>query len=348
MNLPQLDNDPQLGSIANEIFRQLFEQAPQLDESAKRNIREAIACNLGDICAALELEDNELFTYSADWFYRLLCPRLPSQETGVIEEMVLKVYDIFGAYVGKRVGPGKQKQLREKMRSAVAAAEREYENSDGAGDGEDSYREEIQEFLDCLLSAEIREAIFLVSEYRKRGIPLEDIYADIAAGSMRRVGDMWHRYAISEAQEHYCTATAQVALAQFYPVIFRQERKRRKVLVACVGNELHEMGARMVADLFEYNGWDSIYLGAAVPIDSILLEAERSRPDLLALSVTLPRHLLACREAARQARRKFPDMRLAVGGNAFAHTDDIWKRWEVDVHTKDARELVKWADKVMG
>ncbi|MCQ4635995.1 cobalamin-dependent protein [Anaerovorax odorimutans] len=322
---------------------------PQLDEPAKRNIRQAIACNLGDICAALELEDNKLFTYSTGWFYRLLCPRMPSRTTEAIKDLILKGYDMFGAYAGKRIGPGKQKQLQERMRSAVAAAGREHENSSCASnDTEDSYGKEIQELLDCLLSSQIRDAIFLVSEYRKRGIPLEDIYVDITAGSMRRVGDMWHQYAISEAQEHYCTATAQLALAQFYPVIFRQERKRRKVLVACVGSELHEMGARMVADLFEYDGWDSIYLGAEVPIDSILSEAKRSGPDLLALSVTLPQHLLDCREAVRQARRRFPDMRLAVGGNAFSHTDDIWEEWEVDVYTKDARDLVKWADKAMG
>ena len=57
-----------------------------------------------------------------------------------------------------------------------------------------------------------------------------------------------------------------MALSQLYPLIFGQKRRGKRVLVACVGSELHEIGARMVADLFEYQGWDSIYLGAAVPV----------------------------------------------------------------------------------
>ena len=56
-----------------------------------------------------------------------------------------------------------------------------------------------------------------------------------------------------------------------YPLLFSQERKDRTILCACPGTELHEMGSRMVADLFENNGWDSIYLGAAVPEDALLV-----------------------------------------------------------------------------
>ena len=41
---------------------------------------------------------------------------------------------------------------------------------------------------------------------------------------------------------------AQMAMAQMYPVLFANERKNKTLLCACPGTELHEMGARMVAD----------------------------------------------------------------------------------------------------
>ena len=114
------------------------------------------------------------------------------------------------------------------------------------------------------------------------------------------------------------------------------------MLVACVGSELHEIGARMVADLFEYHGWDSIYLGAAVPVEAIKLAVGEHRPDLVALSVTMPQHLPHCREAVKQLREQDPGIKIAVGGNAFSGTE-IWAGWDV-VYTADARKLVQWAE----
>ena len=51
------------------------------------------------------------------------------------------------------------------------------------------------------------------------------------------------------------------------------------------------MGSRMVAALFENDGWDSTYLGAAVPVDAMLQSIGEQTPDLVALSVTMPRIL---------------------------------------------------------
>ena len=55
-----------------------------------------------------------------------------------------------------------------------------------------------------------------------------------------------------------------------YPLLVSSERRNRTLLCACPGTELHEMGARMVADIFENDGLDSIYLGASVPEDAML------------------------------------------------------------------------------
>jgi hypothetical protein len=36
-------------------------------------------------------------------------------------------------------------------------------------------------------------------------------------------------------------------------------------VAACVSGELHEIGVRMLCDLLEMEGWNTIYLGANVP-----------------------------------------------------------------------------------
>ena len=186
----------------------------------------------------------------------------------------------------------------------------------------------------------------LIQQFAKEGIPVNDIYVEILAESMRRIGELWHTAQISVDAEHYCTSVTQMAMAQMYPLLFSRERKNHRIICACPGMELHEMGSRMVADLFENDGWDSIFLGAAVPEDALLKSIKENQPDLVALSVSMPQHLITCQEFAESIREKFPDVKIAVGGKAFKSTHDIWKQWPVDVYTNDARELLEYANRV--
>ena len=192
--------------------------------------------------------------------------------------------------------------------------------------------------MNSLLREDTRQALYLIQQFLEKGIPLNDIYVEILTESMHRVGDLWHTARISVAEEHYCTSVTQMAMSQIYPQLFSSERKNRRILCACPGTELHEMGSRMVADLFENDGWDSTYLGAAVPVDAMLQSIGEQTPDLVALSVTMPQHLMTCRDLVDAIRAAFPTLKIAVGGKAFQSTHDIWNQWPVDLYTTDALE----------
>ena len=68
-----------------------------------------------------------------------------------------------------------------------------------------------------MLQADTKEAMALITEYAKTGIPLSDICVDIVAEAMRRVGDLWHSHQISVDMEHYCTSITQMSLSSFIP-----------------------------------------------------------------------------------------------------------------------------------
>lgn len=195
-----------------------------------------------------------------------------------------------------------------------------------------------------LFKRDTRHAIQLVRGFTEKGIPLDDIYVEILSESMRRVGELWHTAEITVDTEHYCTSVTQTAMAQIYDTIFDVELTDKKILCVCPGMERHEMGARIVADLFENHGWDSIFLGAAVPVDYILDSVRENHPELVTLSVSMPQHLMDCEKAIRAIREEFPGIRIAVGGKAFESTNEIWKKWPIDIYSKDARELLKRAN----
>jgi len=88
-------------------------------------------------------------------------------------------------------------------------------------------------------------------------------------------------------------------------------------VVACAPNEHHQIGARLVADHFELNGWRSFFLGANTPARDLASLIAEKRPDVAALSLTLPVNLDALINEVREIREAFSGLPILVGGQAF-------------------------------
>ena len=345
MGLLLMGHDPKFQRLTNEIFtRQLRADTrlqEELDGRARQKMYQDVQYNVDFLHTALELVDEGLFERYARWLFQLLIPLMSYCTRERVRDIMVDHYELIRSCM-EPVTDDKQTKLHRLLDCAVRATVEECACGSQQQEVSESYEQEIARYLDCMLQADTKGAMALVAEYINAGLPLGDICVDIIAEAMRRVGDLWHGHRISVDMEHYCTSVTQMALSQLYPLIFGQKRRGKRVLVACVGSELHEIGARMVADLFEYHGWDSIYLGAAVPVEAIKSAAAEHRPDLVALSVTMPQHLPHCREAVKQLRKQDQGIKIAVGGNAFSGTE-IWAGWDV-VYTADARKLVQWAE----
>lgn len=350
MGLLLTDQTPEFGRLIDEIYtRQLEEDrevSKKLDARARQKMYQDVKYNVDFLYTSMCLEDDSIFTKYAIWVYQLLSHLMTYCTREELRDSMIVHYELMRTVIEHTISEEKKPKLHRMLDCAIKATKEECaDNSEGRADS-GVYAQEIKQYMDCLLHADSKGAMRLAAGYVKDGIPLSDLCVDIIAEAMRQVGDLWHRHIISVDMEHYCTSITQMALSQFYPLIFSQERKGKSIVVACVGSELHEMGARMVADLFEYDGWDSIYLGAAVPVEALETAVSEHGTCMAALSVTMPQHLPLCREAVRRLRHRYPDMKIAVGGNAFADTE-IWKDWGADICTKDARELVQWADEVL-
>ncbi|HEY1418254.1 MAG TPA: cobalamin-dependent protein [Myxococcaceae bacterium] len=172
-------------------------------------------------------------------------------------------------------------------------------------------------YLAAQLAGDRREAVrLLMEEGIGRGNSVLDLHLQVIQQAQREIGRLWEQNTISVAQEHQATAVSQLALAHLYQQSIRRRPVGRSVLMACVEGELHDVGARICADVLDLHGFDVRFLGANVPTDCLLSFVEHTRPHLVALSVTLATHLPAARAAlaALRARTEAP---LAVGGRAL-------------------------------
>jgi len=194
-------------------------------------------------------------------------------------------------------------------------------------------------FLEACVHMRRSQALTMVLEAVRRGVPVEEIYVDVITPAMRELGRMWHMNQVTVGQEHYCTAVAQMVMAQLFPSIFDgDQRPTGRVVSVCVAGELHEIGARMVADLFEMHGWDTVFLGADVPTSSVVDTLVETEAEVLAISATLAANLGFVSDMIDAVRQEpaCAGVKVLVGGAAFEVEPTLWQRVGADGWAPDA------------
>lgn len=348
MSLLWMDYETEFENLAEASFQKEVDEDPDyyasLSPRTSKIIYRDTRYNIDFLYTAYLLGDDKIMADYAVWLYELMVSVIKGQTPEQTTHYVVEHFDVIRRCVLDTVSKDKQPELLRLIDIAKETVAKAAPPKTEVGDRTSRYEAEIEQYMDGLFKKNNRKVFYLVQKFVEKGIPLNDIYVEILAESMRRIGELWHTAQITVDTEHYCTSVTQMAMAQLYPMLFETERKNKTLLCACPGTELHEMGARMVADLFENDGWDSVYLGAAVPEDAMMEAVEENHPDLIALSVTMPQHLIACQEMVERLRKEYPDTKIAVGGKAFESTHELWKQWPVDFYTVDARDLLKYAD----
>lgn len=204
-------------------------------------------------------------------------------------------------------------------------------------------------YTEALLEGKRQAAGKLILDAAQQGTPIRDIYLDVFQKSQHHIGRLWQANRISVAQEHYCTAATQMIMSQLYPYIFATERTGRSLVATCVAGDLHEIGLRMVSDLFELEGWDTFYLGANAPHDSVVTTVADRRADCLAISATMTFHLTAVRELIATLRRRadLSHVKVLVGGYPFNVEPELWRQVGADGYGQDATHVVDVATRLV-
>jgi len=174
-------------------------------------------------------------------------------------------------------------------------------------------------YLRHLLAGQRRECMRIVDQLLAEEMPLKTLYLDLFQRSMYAVGELWEANRVSVATEHIASAITEAMLVRVYPQLFEHPRIGRRALTSCLTNEYHQIGAKMVADWIELQGWDSDFLGANTPRADLLRVLEETQPRLLCLSLSLYAGLPALLDVIGEVRERHPRLEILVGGQAFRH-----------------------------
>ncbi|MDP2236140.1 MAG: cobalamin-dependent protein [Bacteroidales bacterium] len=172
-------------------------------------------------------------------------------------------------------------------------------------------------YFDSLISGKRDECRIILNNLLEGRHSVEEIYSGLFERSLYQVGDFWERNLISVATEHMATAITENLMILMQPKLFATERVGKKAVIASVAGEFHQVGAKMVADVFEMNGWDGFFLGGNTPEKELIRFIDNNKPDLIGLSLTIYFNLPTLISTMKQIRHHFDDIPIIVGGQAF-------------------------------
>lgn len=197
-------------------------------------------------------------------------------------------------------------------------------------------------YLAHLLEREDHAAIASVESAVEDGLPLSEAYLHVIQPVQREIGRLWQINTLSVSGEHFATEASRQLMARLRGRFAPTERRDQVVVTACLGGELHDMGARMVSDFLHLAGFQSLFVGANTPHHAIIAELERSNADVLALSATMTLQVRVAFDLIDRVRERFGrTIRVLVGGYAFSQSGNLWRDVGADAYGESADEAVR-------
>jgi 5-methyltetrahydrofolate--homocysteine methyltransferase len=122
--------------------------------------------------------------------------------------------------------------------------------------------------------------------------------------------------------------------------------KKGKLVIATVQGDIHDIGKNIVKTVLENYGYEVIDLGRDVPPETVVNTVTEQNIRLVGLSALMTTTLPAMEETIRQLKA-LPDPPVTFVGGAVV-TPEYARQMGADYYSKDARESVEIAKKVLG
>ncbi len=205
------------------------------------------------------------------------------------------------------------------------------------------------EYLRNVLEGRREDAVRVVLDRIDAGDDVWQTYRGIVGRAQFEVGRMWQMGELHVAEEHYASRVAEHVLAVLTSRAPKQPSTGRRVLIATVQGDSHDIGARFVADRLQAEGFEAIFLGADTPAEDMTRAVRDFRADLLAISMNLGLHVMSLARTIETVRAGLGDagVPILVGGRLFAVVEDLWQVVGADACASSSDGAVAAVERVL-
>jgi MerR family transcriptional regulator, light-induced transcriptional regulator len=140
-------------------------------------------------------------------------------------------------------------------------------------------------------------------------------------------------------EEHVRTSIVRTIIECCFPYVIKERAAKYgsfdkgKAVVLCPPEELHEIGARMVADFFMLCGFDTVFIGANTPQAEIVNAIRYGQPRYAAISITNCYNLVAASDVVKEImglKAAIP-FQIILGGQACKSNPEACRQLGADL-----------------
>ncbi|MBF0301903.1 MAG: cobalamin-dependent protein [Desulfamplus sp.] len=204
---------------------------------------------------------------------------------------------------------------------------------------EDQYRQ----YFNNLIQGRRIPCYNIVNELLLSDFDIKTLYQNLFQRSLYSVGELWEHNKITVATEHMTTLITESLMNQMAAHLPVGDTINKRVVIASVEDEPHQIGGKMVADIFELNGWDTIYIGANTPTLELIDFIKEVQPNLVGLSMSVYFHIDNLKKTLELINSNFARLPLIVGGQAFKRgADSIIKTFKNTTYIPNLEALEEY------
>ena len=200
----------------------------------------------------------------------------------------------------------------------------------------------LARYLEPLLRGDRRGCRSVIEEAMQKGIPANSIYINLVWPIMVEIEKLARQDKISSTQEHLATRVNRTIVDQLQNKLPRRPQRNKRIAICCAPEEIQELGAQMMTDLFESDGWEVRFLGGGLTNEDILSFINDYAPDILLIYGTAPKQAPDVRSLIDKIKsvNAWPDMRIMVSGGLFNRAEGLWEEMEADLYAVTAVEAL--------
>ena len=200
----------------------------------------------------------------------------------------------------------------------------------------------LERFFTALISGERNDARAVVNELIDADCPAENIMGNLFWPTLERIQELHRNDQMSELAHHYATRLMRTLADQMQLRLTVNEPRNRKALVVCGPEESEELGAQMVSDLLEADGYDVYFVGGGVANDELVSQIGQIGVDVLVVFGVVPSTVPFTRLLIDRLHEigLSPNVQLAVGGGVFNRAEGLAEEIGADLWAYSPDELV--------
>ena len=174
----------------------------------------------------------------------------------------------------------------------------------------------------------------------KEEIPPAEILGKGLVVGMGQVGEKFQRNEIYLPDVLIAARAMTAGMEHLKPYFLSGDIQHRgRIVMGTVAGDLHDIGKKIVAMIFEGGGWEVIDCGVDVSAESFIEAIDRYSPQAVGLSALLTTTMVSMEQITNEIKFVHPGVLVVIGGAPV--TTEFAKRIGADMYSPDPQDALE-------